>query len=115
MSHIYHETMLYGVCFIAVFTVFTYLAGVSLSKLGADVHDRAITDDPGLHHINPAFNFKEDGRILGWLLWAENVGKARVQVIILAHEQTIIGDGIWSQMQYQFKLVFIQFVMICLW
>ena len=67
-------------------TIYKYHAGASISKLGADVRARAAPDKPNYYIMNTEFNFTEDGSILGWVLWAQNVGRARLQVMILHHE-----------------------------
>ena len=75
------EAIIYCVCFtVFVYEIYIHHAGVSLRSLGPDVQNRAKTDRANYYVMNTEFNFSEDGRIMGWILWAENAGQARLQV-----------------------------------
>ena len=55
---------------------------MTFSYLGADVNERGILDLASNYIIlTTEFTFPEDGRIQGWILWAQNAGRVRFQVI----------------------------------
>ena len=104
--YVIKQRIVYGVCFtLSAYTGYIYHTGVSLSKVGANVQSRATADGANLQIVISEFKFPEDGRMLGWTLWAQNPGRARLQVkISVSCEHNMISNRIWFHIHHQFNV-----------